>query len=33
VRIFKNTWFERFARKNKIDDNILFEAVQRAENA
>jgi hypothetical protein len=32
VRIFKNGWFERFARKERIADAALKEAVQRAEN-
>jgi hypothetical protein len=31
MRIFKNAWFERFARKQKIRDAALREAVQRAE--
>lgn len=31
MRIFKNAWFERFARKQKIQDTALREAVQRAE--
>ena len=31
VRIFKNAWFERFARKQRIDDDALCEAIQRAE--
>jgi hypothetical protein len=31
VRIFKNAWFERFARKQKIRDDMLREAVLRAE--
>lgn len=31
MRIFKNAWFERFARKQKIQDRALREAVQRAE--
>jgi hypothetical protein len=31
VRIFKNAWFERFARKQKIQDDMLLEAVLRAE--
>lgn len=31
VRIFKNAWFERFARKQKITDVALKEAVRRAE--
>lgn len=32
MRIFKNAFFERFARKEKISDDALREAVQRAEN-
>ncbi|MGP8296084.1 MULTISPECIES: type II toxin-antitoxin system RelE/ParE family toxin [unclassified Halomonas] len=31
VRIFKNAWFERFARKQRIGDDALREAIQRAE--
>lgn len=31
VRIFKNAWFERFARKQRIDDDVLREAIFRAE--
>jgi hypothetical protein len=31
VRIFKNAWFERFARKQKIRDGALREAVLRVE--
>ena len=31
MRIFKNAWFERFARKQKIQDGMLLEAVLRAE--
>jgi len=31
VRIFKNAWFERSARKQKIQDEMLLEAVLRAE--
>ena len=31
MRIFKNAWFERFARKQKIQDAALREAVHRAE--
>ena len=31
VRILKNAWFERFARKQGISDHVLLEAVQRAE--
>jgi hypothetical protein len=32
VRIFKNTWFVRFARAQKISDDTLREAVMRAES-
>lgn len=32
TRIFKNGWFERFARKERIDDSALRDAVQRAES-
>jgi hypothetical protein len=31
VRIFKNAWFDRFARKQKIQEAALREAIQRAE--
>lgn len=31
MRIFKNAWFERFARKQKIRDGVLREAVLRPE--
>jgi hypothetical protein len=31
TRIFKNGWFQRFARKEKLADSALREAVQRAE--
>ena len=31
MRIFKNVWFERFARKQKIRDGMLREAILRAE--
>jgi hypothetical protein len=31
LRIFRNKWFERFARKEGIDDSALCEAVRRAE--
>lgn len=31
MRVFKNAWFERFARKQKIPDGALLEAVERAE--
>jgi hypothetical protein len=31
LRIFKNAWFEKFARKERISDAALCEAVERAE--
>ena len=31
MRIFKNRWFEKFARKQEIGDDVLREAVGRAE--
>jgi hypothetical protein len=31
MRIFKNGWFERFARKERIADSVL-DAVQRADS-
>ncbi|WP_341327580.1 type II toxin-antitoxin system RelE/ParE family toxin [Methylotuvimicrobium sp. KM2] len=31
MRVFKNTWFERFARKEKISAEALWGAVERAE--
>lgn len=31
MRIFKNGWFQKFARKEKISDAMLCEAVARAE--
>lgn len=31
MRIFKNAWFERFARKQRISDDALHDAVHRAE--
>ncbi len=31
MRIFRNAWFERFARKQRIADTALIEAVRRAE--
>lgn len=31
VRIFKNRWFEKFARKQDIGGDVLREAVERAE--
>ncbi len=32
MRIFKNPWFTRFAKKEGIDDAHLCEAIDRAEN-
>lgn len=32
MRVFKNAWFGRFARKEKISADALWEAVERAEN-
>ena len=31
MRVFKNAWFGRFARKEKISAEVLWEAVDRAE--
>ncbi|MEO8839276.1 MAG: type II toxin-antitoxin system RelE/ParE family toxin [Herbaspirillum sp.] len=31
IRVFKNAWFERFARKQSISDKALMEAITRAE--
>ena len=31
LRVFKNTWFQRFARKERIADAALCDAVMRAE--
>ena len=31
LRVFKNAWFERFARKENISAEALWEAVERAE--
>ena len=31
MRIYKNAWFERFARKQRIADSALKDAVRRAE--
>jgi hypothetical protein len=31
IRIFKNGWFDRFARKERLDDSALREAIARAE--
>jgi len=32
LRVFKNAWFGRFARKERISADALWEAVERAEN-
>ncbi|MBY8826604.1 type II toxin-antitoxin system RelE/ParE family toxin [Hephaestia sp. CMS5P-6] len=32
MRIFKNGWFERFARKEKLSDTALREAIVRAQS-
>lgn len=32
MRIFKNGWFERFARKERLTDAALREAIRRAES-
>lgn len=31
MRVFKNAWFERFARKHRIADKALLDAIERAE--
>jgi hypothetical protein len=31
MRIFKNKWFARFARKERIGDELLCQAIERAE--
>jgi hypothetical protein len=31
MRVFKNAWFSRFARKQKISDGSLIEAIERAD--
>jgi hypothetical protein len=31
VRVFKNAWFERFSRKQGLSDEVLWDAVERAE--
>lgn len=31
MRIYKNAWFAKFARKEKIDDDALCDAIHRAE--
>jgi len=33
MRVFKNAWFERFARKQGIADKALLEAIARAKRA
>lgn len=32
MRIFKNAWFRRFARRERITDQVLREAIDRAED-
>lgn len=32
MRVYKNAWFGRFARKEKISASVLWEAVERAEH-
>ncbi len=32
MKVFKTKWFDRFSRKNGIDDRSLREAIERAEN-
>ena len=32
ARIFKNGWFERFARKERLADAALLDAIRRAED-
>lgn len=31
MRIFKNAWFQRFARKERLTDEVLIDAVRQAE--
>ena len=31
TRIFKNDWFAKFARKNRIDNDVLVDAIVRAD--
>ena len=31
MRVFKNTWFQRFARREEITDQVLIVAIDRAE--
>ncbi|RAR56731.1 RelE toxin of RelEB toxin-antitoxin system [Onishia taeanensis] len=31
MRIFKNAWFERFAKKQKLEDAALRDAIRRAD--
>nr|WP_246550648.1 type II toxin-antitoxin system RelE/ParE family toxin [Photorhabdus caribbeanensis] len=30
MKVFKNAWFERFARKQRIPDEVLLDAIERA---
>ena len=32
MKVFQNAWFGRFARKKKISADVLWDAVERAEN-
>jgi hypothetical protein len=32
MRIYKNAWFAKFSSKEKIYDNLLYQAIERAEN-
>ena len=32
MKIYKNAWFERFARKQRIADQTLWDAIDRAEH-
>ena len=32
LKVFKNAWFGRFARKERISADALWDAVERAEN-
>lgn len=31
MRIFKNHWFEKFARKSRLSDTLLADAIARAD--
>lgn len=31
MRVYKNAWFKRFARKEKISDSVLWDCIDRAE--